>query len=218
MSEINKCSFPSSMSTLLFCVRRSLSGYCLFVRVEVALRGATFHVLFTDAAQLPPPFRVDNLSEVRGYRIFLDSKSRNVNVHVELKVAGKGLDSTNNIDLLTYSLIHSLTLTLARPLHLLIHPFNHPFIHPFVHSFIHPFIHPTIHPITMHSFVRSFVRSFIHSLIYSRCRYRSRSAKVVPKIASALSYNRSNQVQFSRLICTIRFSLFVRLFCRCLSV
>jgi len=43
---------------------RSLSGCSLFVRVEVMLRGATFHVLFTDASQLPPPFRIDNLSEV----------------------------------------------------------------------------------------------------------------------------------------------------------
>ena len=43
---------------------RSLSGCSLFVRVEVVLRGATFHVLFTDASQLPPPFRIDNVSEV----------------------------------------------------------------------------------------------------------------------------------------------------------
>lgn len=43
---------------------RSLSGCSLFVRVEVMLKGATFYVLFTDASQLPPPFRIDNLSEV----------------------------------------------------------------------------------------------------------------------------------------------------------
>jgi len=43
---------------------RSVNGCSLFVRVEVMLRGATFHVLFTDASQLPPPFRIDNLSEV----------------------------------------------------------------------------------------------------------------------------------------------------------
>ena len=47
---------------------RSLSGCSLFVRVEVVLRGATFHVLFTDASQLPPPFRIDNLSEVCTFR------------------------------------------------------------------------------------------------------------------------------------------------------
>jgi len=41
-----------------------LSGCSLFVRVEVLLTGATFHVVFTDASQLPPPFRIDNLSEV----------------------------------------------------------------------------------------------------------------------------------------------------------
>ncbi|XP_022802556.1 vacuolar protein sorting-associated protein 13D-like isoform X2 [Stylophora pistillata] len=43
---------------------RSLNDCSLFVRVEVVQRGATFHVLFTDASQLPPPFRIDNLSEV----------------------------------------------------------------------------------------------------------------------------------------------------------
>ncbi|XP_048580764.1 intermembrane lipid transfer protein VPS13D isoform X3 [Nematostella vectensis] len=43
---------------------RSLNGCSLFVRVEIMLKGATFHVLFSDASQLPPPYRIDNLSEV----------------------------------------------------------------------------------------------------------------------------------------------------------
>ena len=29
------------------------------------LKGATYHILFTDVSQLPPPFRIDNLSEVK---------------------------------------------------------------------------------------------------------------------------------------------------------
>ncbi|KAK3737381.1 hypothetical protein QZH41_011519 [Actinostola sp. cb2023] len=43
---------------------RSLDGCSLFVRVEIMLKGATFHVVLTDASQLPPPYRIDNLSEV----------------------------------------------------------------------------------------------------------------------------------------------------------
>ena len=36
----------------------------VFVRVEVILKGATFHVIFSDAANFPPPFRLENLSQV----------------------------------------------------------------------------------------------------------------------------------------------------------
>ena len=36
----------------------------IFVRVEVILKGATFHVIFSDAANFPPPFRLENLSQV----------------------------------------------------------------------------------------------------------------------------------------------------------
>ena len=28
------------------------------------LKGAVFHIVFTDANQLPPPYRIDNVSEV----------------------------------------------------------------------------------------------------------------------------------------------------------
>lgn len=39
-------------------------GSCFFLRTEVTLQGATYQITFTDTDQLPPPFRVDNISEV----------------------------------------------------------------------------------------------------------------------------------------------------------
>ena len=40
------------------------SGRGTFIRVEVGSVGATFYVVFFDAANFPPPFRIDNFSEV----------------------------------------------------------------------------------------------------------------------------------------------------------
>ena len=40
------------------------SGRGTFVRVEVGSVGATYYVVFFDAANFPPPFRIDNFSEV----------------------------------------------------------------------------------------------------------------------------------------------------------
>lgn len=70
LSDIESLKASQLNDTMWFAVPifRSLSGCSLFVRVEVVLRGATFHVLFTDASQLPPPFRIDNLSEVCIFR------------------------------------------------------------------------------------------------------------------------------------------------------
>ena len=34
------------------------------MHVEVSLRGATFFVVFNDYENIPPPYRIDNLSEV----------------------------------------------------------------------------------------------------------------------------------------------------------
>ncbi|XP_013405463.1 vacuolar protein sorting-associated protein 13D-like isoform X2 [Lingula anatina] len=36
----------------------------LFLRVDVVLQGATYFVIFSDADQMPPPYRIDNFSEV----------------------------------------------------------------------------------------------------------------------------------------------------------
>ena len=43
---------------------RCSNGSLLFLRAEVMLKGAVFHIVFTDADQLPPPYRIDNMSEV----------------------------------------------------------------------------------------------------------------------------------------------------------
>ncbi|CAB3983690.1 Hypothetical predicted protein, partial [Paramuricea clavata] len=43
---------------------RCSNGSLLFIRAEVMLKGAVFHIVFTDASQLPPPYRIDNMSAV----------------------------------------------------------------------------------------------------------------------------------------------------------
>ncbi len=43
---------------------RDKSGRATFVRVEVSLIGATYCIVLADAANFPPPFRIDNFSEV----------------------------------------------------------------------------------------------------------------------------------------------------------
>ena len=43
---------------------RDHDGNCYFLRVETVLEGPTYFVVFSDTDQLPPPFRIDNLSLV----------------------------------------------------------------------------------------------------------------------------------------------------------
>ena len=43
---------------------RASYGRSVFVRCEVAQRGETYHVIFCDAANYPPPFKLENLSQV----------------------------------------------------------------------------------------------------------------------------------------------------------
>ncbi|XP_065141972.1 intermembrane lipid transfer protein VPS13D isoform X2 [Paramisgurnus dabryanus] len=43
---------------------RDTLGNCFFLRAEIALKGATHQISFSDTDQLPPPFRIDNISEV----------------------------------------------------------------------------------------------------------------------------------------------------------
>ncbi|OPL21408.1 hypothetical protein AM593_02812, partial [Mytilus galloprovincialis] len=37
------------------------------LKVEIVLEGPTFHIIFVDAEEFPPPFRIDNHSEVPVY-------------------------------------------------------------------------------------------------------------------------------------------------------
>ena len=43
---------------------RDKSGRSMFIRVEVSLFAATFCSVLSDATNFPPPFRIDNFSEV----------------------------------------------------------------------------------------------------------------------------------------------------------
>lgn len=42
---------------------RSTYSYSAFVRCQVTLKGATYHVIFSDSTNYPPPFRLENLSQ-----------------------------------------------------------------------------------------------------------------------------------------------------------
>ena len=43
---------------------RDSSGQCLLLKVEVVVQGPTFFIVFADADVMPPPFRLDNLTDV----------------------------------------------------------------------------------------------------------------------------------------------------------
>ena len=67
--------YPCSVGSILCCQSKPVTGrgrlrcrdkdgLSRFLRVEVVLQGATYYVVFMDADAMPPPFRVDNFSEV----------------------------------------------------------------------------------------------------------------------------------------------------------
>lgn len=43
---------------------RDKNGKMHFLRVEIVLQAATYFVVFTDADTMPPPIRIENLSQV----------------------------------------------------------------------------------------------------------------------------------------------------------
>ena len=49
---------------LYFLSFRLADNTCKFLRVDIVLQGATFFIVFSDADHMPPPYRVDNFSEV----------------------------------------------------------------------------------------------------------------------------------------------------------
>ncbi|XP_077570887.1 intermembrane lipid transfer protein VPS13D isoform X2 [Stigmatopora nigra] len=55
--EVNK---PKSFHVNM----RDTMGNCFFLRAEITIKGATYQISFTDTDQLPPPFRIHNISEV----------------------------------------------------------------------------------------------------------------------------------------------------------
>ncbi|XP_053338052.1 intermembrane lipid transfer protein VPS13D isoform X1 [Clarias gariepinus] len=80
--EVNK---PKSFHVNM----RDTLGNCYFLLAEIALKGATYHISFSDTDQLPAPFRIDNMSEVPIQ--FWQYEVADIRLHTEVK-AGAVLD------------------------------------------------------------------------------------------------------------------------------
>ncbi|XP_067095428.1 intermembrane lipid transfer protein VPS13D [Osmerus mordax] len=80
--EVNK---PKSFHVNM----RDTLGNCFFLRAEITLKGATYQISFSDTDQLPPPFRIDNISEVPIQ--FWQHGVVDIRLHTEVK-AGSMLD------------------------------------------------------------------------------------------------------------------------------
>uniref|UniRef100_A0A3B4CNR3 UBA domain-containing protein n=1 Tax=Pygocentrus nattereri TaxID=42514 RepID=A0A3B4CNR3_PYGNA len=80
--EVNK---PKSFHVNM----RDTLGNCFFLRAEITLKGATYQISFSDTDQLPPPFRIENISEVPIQ--FWQHGVPDMRLHTEVK-AGAVLD------------------------------------------------------------------------------------------------------------------------------
>ncbi|KAM9343202.1 intermembrane lipid transfer protein VPS13D isoform 1-T1 [Pholidichthys leucotaenia] len=76
--EVNK---PKSFHVNM----RDTLGNCFFLRTEISLKGATYQISFTDTDQLPPPFRIDNISEVPIQ--FWQHSVADIQLHTEVKAS-----------------------------------------------------------------------------------------------------------------------------------
>lgn len=74
--EVNK---PKSFHVNM----RDMMGKCYFLLAEIALKGATYQISFSDTDQLPPPFRIDNISEVPLQ--FWQHEVPDIRLHTEVK-------------------------------------------------------------------------------------------------------------------------------------
>ena len=68
VEDIHECQwsggFPLDKDAAFHIHMRGNYGHSVFVRCEVALKRATYHIIFSDAANYPSPFRLENLSQV----------------------------------------------------------------------------------------------------------------------------------------------------------
>ncbi|KAM8754085.1 intermembrane lipid transfer protein VPS13D isoform 1-T2 [Acanthopagrus schlegelii] len=80
--EVNK---PKSFHVNM----RDAMGCCFFLRTEITLKGATYQISFSDTDQLPPPFRINNISKVPIQ--FWQHGVADIRLHTEVK-AGSVLD------------------------------------------------------------------------------------------------------------------------------
>ncbi|KAM4737865.1 intermembrane lipid transfer protein VPS13D isoform 3-T3 [Anableps anableps] len=76
--EVNK---PKSFHVNM----RDTLGKSFFLRTEISLKGATYQISFTDTDQLPPPLRIDNMSEVPIQ--FWQHGVADLRLHTEVKAA-----------------------------------------------------------------------------------------------------------------------------------
>ena len=52
---------------------RGTLGHSIFVRCNITLKGATHHVVFSDATLFPTPFRLENLSQIGPWQLLVPS-------------------------------------------------------------------------------------------------------------------------------------------------
>uniref|UniRef100_A0A4W3GI10 Vacuolar protein sorting 13 homolog D n=1 Tax=Callorhinchus milii TaxID=7868 RepID=A0A4W3GI10_CALMI len=68
LMDVSNCTwsggFEISKNNSFHINMRDTHGNCHFLHVEITLKGATYRIAFGDSEQLPPPFRIDNFSEV----------------------------------------------------------------------------------------------------------------------------------------------------------
>uniref|UniRef100_A0A1A7YHK4 Vacuolar protein sorting 13D n=1 Tax=Iconisemion striatum TaxID=60296 RepID=A0A1A7YHK4_9TELE len=74
--EVNK---PKSFHISM----RDMRGSCFYLRTEITLKEATYQISFTDTEQLPPPLRIDNMSEVPVQ--FWQHGVADIQLHTEVK-------------------------------------------------------------------------------------------------------------------------------------
>ena len=53
-----------TLPILLLPPHSDINNQSTFLRVEIILTDATYFIVFMDADSMPPPFRIDNFSEV----------------------------------------------------------------------------------------------------------------------------------------------------------
>ena len=54
-----------NLITIVSYCRTAEENKSIFLRVDIVLHGATFFIVFSDADHMPPPYRIDNFSEVK---------------------------------------------------------------------------------------------------------------------------------------------------------
>ena len=57
-------------TNLFTCFLRDPCGTCHLLKVEVVQQGPTFFIVFADADVMPPPFRIDNCTDVSHMKHF----------------------------------------------------------------------------------------------------------------------------------------------------